>query len=249
MLCIKLGLPVSDFVKCCGVMVGLPMGHSSQASTQYGQALCNPKHLLCLESCEHWHVYDSEGGASVPQACTAHLTVHVSKWASLQPSHKQALSLLDLSCRRLWTLSQARLTVPVLLQVSVHVSRLRNDLEASRADNIALMERLKYVQGYQSAGRSRKGVLLAAVGQQVCAGLPDGGGHQGRCTAACCLQTFWSWCARCRVQSATCRPVEVLQPKLAASTCACTWAACTQLHSLLHPVPASGSPRHMWWLP
>ena len=47
--------------------------------------------------------------------------------------------------------------MPVLLQVSVHISRLRNDLEASRADNIALVERLKYVQGYQAAGRSRKG--------------------------------------------------------------------------------------------
>lgn len=49
-------------------------------------------------------------------------------------------------------------------QVSVQVSRLRNDLEASRADNIALVERLKYVQGYQSAGRSRK-ALDAELGE------------------------------------------------------------------------------------
>lgn len=81
---------------------------------------------------------------------------------------------------------QATLTAPVLLQVSVQVSRLRNDLEASRADNIALVERLKYVQGYQSAGRSRKGVLLIVVSQQVCSGLPDG----RQCTAACCTQAF-----------------------------------------------------------
>ena len=101
--------------------------------------------------------------------------------------------------------------MPVLLQVSVHVSRLRNDLEASRADNIALVERLKYVQGYQATGRSRKGVLLVAVGPQVCAGLADGGVQQGRCTAACRNPTIDS----CRVQSSTCRPVEVLQ--LAAS--------------------------------
>ena len=82
------------------------------------------------------------------------------------------------------------LTMPVLLQVSVQMSRVRNDLEASRADNIALVERLKYVQGYQSAGRNRKGVLLSAVGQQVCAGVPDSGVLQSRCTAACCTHNF-----------------------------------------------------------
>ncbi len=42
--------------------------------------------------------------------------------------------------------------------LSADLKRARKDLEASRADNLALVERLKYVQGYQSAaGKARKG--------------------------------------------------------------------------------------------
>ncbi len=46
--------------------------------------------------------------------------------------------------------------------LSADLKRARKDLEASRADNLALVERLKYVQGYQSAaGKARKGGVHA----------------------------------------------------------------------------------------
>ena len=45
--------------------------------------------------------------------------------------------------------------------LSADLKRARKDLEASRADNLALVERLKYVQGYQAAaGKSRKGAHI-----------------------------------------------------------------------------------------
>jgi hypothetical protein len=48
--------------------------------------------------------------------------------------------------------------------VSADLKRARKDLEASRADNLALVERLKYVQGYQAAaGRGRKGAFVGHV--------------------------------------------------------------------------------------
>ena len=45
--------------------------------------------------------------------------------------------------------------------MSADLKRARKGLEASRADNLALVERLKYVQGYQAAaGRARKGAFV-----------------------------------------------------------------------------------------
>ena len=205
--------------------------------TQYRQALCHPKHSLCLGPCLHRCVYHSEVGPSGLH-CTVLTYSALCKYGVGQPlAQSQASSLLDLSCKRLWTSSQAMLTVPVPLQVSAHVSRLRNDLEASRADNIALVERLKYVQGYQSAGRSRKGVLLSAVSQQVCAGLPDGEVQQGRCTAACCMQVSklvrQVQCAKQHMQARrgaaagcikTCMHMCCLHPaSKPATSCACLW--------------------------
>ena len=48
--------------------------------------------------------------------------------------------------------------------LSADLKRARKDLEASRADNLALVERLKYVQGYQSAaGKARKGGFYISI--------------------------------------------------------------------------------------
>ena len=49
--------------------------------------------------------------------------------------------------------------------LSADLKRARKDLEASRADNLALVERLKYVQGYQSAGggKARKGPQFLGI--------------------------------------------------------------------------------------
>ena len=44
-----------------------------------------------------------------------------------------------------------------IAQISAELARSRKGLEASRADNFALVERLKFVQGYQAQGKSRKG--------------------------------------------------------------------------------------------
>ena len=53
--------------------------------------------------------------------------------------------------------------------LSADLKRARKDLEASRADSLALVERLKYVQGYQSAaGKARKGARLP---RRPCSGI------------------------------------------------------------------------------
>ena len=44
-----------------------------------------------------------------------------------------------------------------IAQISAELARSRKGLEASRADNLALVERLKFVQGYQAQGKSFKG--------------------------------------------------------------------------------------------
>ena len=44
-----------------------------------------------------------------------------------------------------------------IAQISANLALARKALEASRADNLALVERLKFVQGYQDTGKSRKG--------------------------------------------------------------------------------------------
>ena len=47
----------------------------------------------------------------------------------------------------------------VLCQVSAGAKQILSQLEAAKADNVALVERLRYVQGYQSQSR-RKGRLV-----------------------------------------------------------------------------------------
>jgi hypothetical protein len=47
------------------------------------------------------------------------------------------------------------------LQAAAEAARLRADVGAARADNVALVERLRYVQGYAQQQRGRKGELLA----------------------------------------------------------------------------------------
>ena len=188
MLCVLDQSSSEGGCECSAIKVGLPMGHSSQTSTQCSRRHAAPGTCCALSRVStgfcvtvRW-VPGSLRPAQPPLLCMSHSGPASSAVASKLSSQH--------SFKRLWTSSQVTLTVPVLLQVTVQMSRARNDLEASRADNIALVERLKYVQGYQSAGRSRKGVFLTAVGQQVCAGLPDSGVLQGRCTAACCTQNF-----------------------------------------------------------
>lgn len=44
-----------------------------------------------------------------------------------------------------------------IAKLSQDLARSRKELEAGRADNLALLERLKFVQGYQETGKSRKG--------------------------------------------------------------------------------------------
>lgn len=58
-----------------------------------------------------------------------------------------------------------------LLQVREEGQSLRSQVEASKADNLALLERLKYVRGYQSSTRPRKGEARACI--------PIAGGVQG----------------------------------------------------------------------
>jgi len=43
------------------------------------------------------------------------------------------------------------------LQAAAEAARLRVDVGAARADNVALVERLRYVQGYAQQQRGRKG--------------------------------------------------------------------------------------------
>lgn len=50
-----------------------------------------------------------------------------------------------------------------IAQISTDLARVRKTLEASRADNLALVERLKFVQGYQDTGKSRKGVSHPSI--------------------------------------------------------------------------------------
>lgn len=47
------------------------------------------------------------------------------------------------------------------LQANEEAKQARMQLEAAKSDNVALVERLKYVQGYQAHGR-RKGNCLAS---------------------------------------------------------------------------------------
>lgn len=51
----------------------------------------------------------------------------------------------------------SNLTVVPSLQAQTNAQSVSAQSEAVRADNLALLERLKYVQGYQAQSRPRKG--------------------------------------------------------------------------------------------
>jgi len=61
----------------------------------------------------------------------------------------------------------------VLLQAREEAQSAKGQVEAIRGDNLALLERLKYVQGYQSQSRPRKSKLIcyAALFVSVCHSL------------------------------------------------------------------------------
>lgn len=65
-------------------------------------------------------------------------------------------------------------------QVAREVKSARRELEGARADNVALVERLRYVQGYQASSRARNGAVPSpaalsrlAVTPLVCALADD----------------------------------------------------------------------------
>lgn len=58
------------------------------------------------------------------------------------------------------TLAKANDTWFACLQAVKEAKATARDLEAARADNVALVERLRYVQGYQTQGRMRTGAML-----------------------------------------------------------------------------------------
>ena len=45
--------------------------------------------------------------------------------------------------------------------------QLKRDLDSARADNVALVERLRFVQGYQSQQRKRTGATARTLGMSV----------------------------------------------------------------------------------
>ena len=58
-----------------------------------------------------------------------------------------------------------------------------SSLESAKADNLALVERLRYVQGYKAQTRGRGKSLL----RQSCIDKPD----ECHCTASACLASCW----------------------------------------------------------
>ncbi len=59
------------------------------------------------------------------------------------------------------------LRVHAMCQVSSEAKQVLSQLEAAKADNVALVERLRYVQGYQSQSRRKGGPVQYAHHQRL----------------------------------------------------------------------------------
>lgn len=59
------------------------------------------------------------------------------------------------------------------LQAQSSMQSANAQSEAVRADNLALLERLKYVQGYQAQGRPRKGADTVCIHCLPCKDISD----------------------------------------------------------------------------